>query len=79
MIDTSSAPRARRHPDARAAHERVPRRTELWRLLGGAMGDLCAVVIETSVGWALGLELATELLEQFFQPSLVGLALEAAG
>jgi hypothetical protein len=42
---------------------------ELWRLRGATV-DLRGLAIETSYGYALGLELDTELLIQLLQPSL---------
>jgi hypothetical protein len=77
MFEPRGARRECRHPDACACQERAPRRIELWRL-HGVKGDLCGAAIETRDGWALRLELDSELLQQLFQPSLVGLALEAA-
>jgi type IV secretory pathway VirB2 component (pilin) len=73
MFEPRGARRECRHPDACACHERAPRRIELWRL-HGVKGELCGAAIETRVGWALRLELDSELLQQLFQPSLVGLA-----
>ena len=42
---------------------------ELWRLRG-ATDDLRGLAIETSYGYALGLELDTELLLKLLPPSL---------
>ena len=61
-------------PDARPVH---PSRTctrpapahELWRLRG-ATDDLRGLAIETSFGYALGLELDRELVLLHLQPSL---------
>jgi hypothetical protein len=47
----------------------APRPLELWRLRG-ATDDLRGVAIETSFGYALGLELDQELVLLHLQPSL---------
>jgi hypothetical protein len=52
-------------PDRR----RAPQPLELWRLRGAA-DDLRGLAIETSFGYALGLELDTELIVLYLQPSL---------
>ena len=41
----------------------------LWRLQG-ATDELCALAVETSYGWAFGLELDRELVLLHLQPSL---------
>ena len=48
---------------------RPPRRIVLWHL-HGAVDDLRGLAIETSFGYALGLELDAELLLLHLQPSL---------
>jgi hypothetical protein len=48
---------------------RAPRPLELWRARG-ATDDLRALAIETSFGYALGLELDNELVLLHLQPSL---------
>jgi len=47
----------------------VPRPLELWRIRG-ATDDLRGLAIETSFGYALGLELDQELVLLHLQPSL---------
>jgi hypothetical protein len=67
MHDLASADESRR-----PAFTERPRGTppiELWRLRG-ARDDLRILAIETSYGYALGLELDTELLLMHLQPSL---------
>ena len=69
MIELVLSPEARQ---SRAAHEpsgstRTPH--ELWRLRG-ATDDLRGLAIETSFGYALGLELDRELVLLHLQPSL---------
>jgi hypothetical protein len=49
---------------------------ELWRLRG-ATDDLRGLAIETSYGYALGLELDTELVLLHLQPSLDSLVATA--
>ena len=56
--------------DAHASHVPIaPRPLELWRARG-ATDDLRALAIETSFGYALGLELDHELVLLHLQPSL---------
>ena len=69
MIELVLSPEARQ---SRAAHApsgstRTPH--ELWRLRG-ATDDLRGLAIETSFGYALGLELDTELVLLHLQPNL---------
>ena len=71
MRDTSSADRKPAH--ARRAHRRrEPPPIELWRLRG-ATDDLCGLAFQTSFGYALGLELDTELVLLHLQPDLESL------
>ncbi len=53
----------------RAAHAPWARPLELWRIRGAA-DDLRGLAIETSFGYALGLELDEELVLLHLQPSL---------
>jgi hypothetical protein len=55
---------------------RTPRPIVLWRLRG-ATDDLRGLAIETSFGYALGLELDTELVLLHLQPSLECLIAQA--
>jgi len=50
----------------------TPRPIVLWRLRGST-DDLCGVVIETSFGYAFGLELDRELVLLHLQPNLESL------
>ena len=52
-----------------AARRRASRPIVLWRLRG-ATDDLRGLAVETSFGYALGLELDTELVLLHLQPSL---------
>ena len=64
---------------AEAPSTERPRETrpiELWRLRG-ATDDLRVLAIETSYGYALGLELDTELVLLHLQPSLDSLVATA--
>jgi len=64
-------PRSRSHgrPLAASPWPRAWRPIELWRL-HGATDDLRGLAIETSYGYALGLELDAELVLLHLQPSL---------
>jgi hypothetical protein len=66
MLDGSAANRT---PTGVSARRRSPAPIELWRLRGAA-DDLRALAVETSFGYALGLELDTELVLLSLQPSL---------
>jgi hypothetical protein len=55
------------HPASHA--KRAPRPLELWRVRG-ATDELRGLAIETSFGYALGLELDHELVLLHLQPSL---------
>jgi hypothetical protein len=67
-------PSADRQPERtrrnRSGHEPTP--IELWRL-HGARDDLRGLAFETSFGYALGLELDTELVLLHLQPNLESL------
>ena len=54
---------------SRASGPRPPHAIVLWRLRG-ATDDLRGLAVETSFGFALGLELDAELLMLHLQPSL---------
>ena len=69
MRDTVSADRSRGRPCASVDRRRVPNPIVLWRLRG-ATDDLRALVFVTSFGYALGLELAAELILLHLQPNL---------
>ena len=57
-------------PEGRASHAPMALRPlELWRIRG-ATDDLRGLAIETSFGYALGLELDQELVLLHLQPSL---------
>ena len=65
MVATTGSPNAQR-----AAHAPLAARPlELWRIRGAA-DDLRGLAIETSFGYALGLELDEELVLLHLQPSL---------
>jgi hypothetical protein len=55
-----------------AIHRQAPPPMPLWRLRG-ATDDLRALAYETSFGYALGLELDTELVLLHLQPTLESL------
>ena len=67
MNDLASADGSRRASFTERPRAAPP--MELWRLRG-AMVDLRGLAFETSYGYALGLELDTELLMLHLQPSL---------
>jgi hypothetical protein len=67
MRETASADRSR--PSSVPDRRRVPQPIELWRIRG-ATDDLRGLAIETSFGYALGLELDGELVVLYLQPSL---------
>ena len=69
MTQTASGDRASGHIPSCIGRRRSPRPIELWRL-HGATDDLRGLAIETSYGYALGLELAAELIWLHLQPSL---------
>jgi hypothetical protein len=71
MIERASNERSSRSPFIKA-----PRPIELWRLRG-ATDDLRGLAIETSFGYALGLELDAELVLLHLQPSLDSLVTTA--
>jgi hypothetical protein len=74
-IDTMSEARSADCTHGRtptAPPRRQPRPIELWRL-HGASDDLRGLAIETSFGYALGLELDGELVLLHLQPSLESL------
>jgi hypothetical protein len=58
-----------RRPLRTAIHRHAPPPIALWRLRG-ATDDLRALAVETSFGYALGLELDTELVLLHLQPTL---------
>jgi hypothetical protein len=66
MLDGSAAHHT---PTGVSARRRSPPPIELWRLRGAA-DDLRALAFETTFGYALGLELDTELVLLSLQPSL---------
>jgi hypothetical protein len=74
MNETASADRSR--PSPSTDPRPTPHAIELWRLRG-ATDDLRGLAIETSYGYALGLELDTELVLLHLQPSLDALAEKA--
>jgi hypothetical protein len=74
MHDQPSAYRSPRPSSSDRSHRTPP--IELWRLRG-ATDDLRVLAIETSYGYALGLELDTELLLLHLQPSLEALVATA--
>ena len=65
------APSADHETAARSltSRRRVSPPIELWRLRG-ATDDLCGLAVETSFGYALGLELDAELVLLHLQPTL---------
>ena len=71
MIERASNERSLRSPSITP-----PRPIELWRLRG-ATDDLRGLAIETSFGYALGLELDAELVLLHLQPSLDSLVTTA--
>jgi hypothetical protein len=74
MNDLASADGSRR--PSSTERPRGTRPIELWRLRG-ATDDLRVLAIETSYGYALGLELDTELVLLHLQPSLDSLVATA--
>ena len=71
MRETPSADRKPPHTRiSRRGHEPPP--IELWRLRGAA-DDLRGLAFETSFGYALGLELDSELVLLHLQPNLESL------
>jgi hypothetical protein len=71
-IDTMSEARSPDHVSGRTRRDRrhrEPPPIELWRLRG-ATDDLRGLACETSFGYALGLELDTELVLLHLQPTL---------
>ena len=73
MRDTSAD---RSRSSSSADRPRAPHPIELWRLRG-ATDDLRGLAIETSFGYALGLELDAELVLLHLQPSLDDLVAKA--
>ena len=71
MIERTSNERSSHSPSITP-----PRPIELWRLRG-ATDDLRGLAIETSFGYALGLELDAELVLLHLQPSLDSLVTTA--
>ena len=69
MTHTASADRASGYIPSCIGRRRSPRPIELWRL-HGATDDLRGLAIETSYGYAFGLELAAEIIWLHLQPSL---------
>jgi hypothetical protein len=57
---------------SRSSRRREPSPIELWRLRRGT-NDLRGLALHTSVGYALGLELDTELVLMHLQPTLESL------
>ena len=68
MRETAGDDRVEPRPQESTPRRR-PRPVELWRLRG-ATDDLRGLAIETSFGYALGLELDTEVVLLHLQPSL---------
>lgn len=60
-------------PASPTTRRRTPPPTVLWRMRG-ATDDLRGLLFETSFGFALGLELANELVLLQLQPNLESLA-----
>ena len=77
MIELVLSPDAREARAARASSGSTPMPHELWRLRG-ATDDLRGLAIDTSFGYALGLELDAELVLLHLQPSLDALLAYAA-
>ena len=69
MLESSDAWRMRQPQRSWKTPRMVPHPIELWRLHGDKL-DLRGLAIETSFGYAIGLELDTELLIQLMQPDL---------
>src|SRR5260221_71106 len=69
---TQRADRTRVRKSRRSTLKHATHPIELWRLRG-ATDDLRGLAIETSFGYALGLELAAELVLLHLQPSLESL------
>ena len=69
MFEDSNARWIRRRSRSWKAPTIPPRPIELWRLRG-ATNDVRGLAIETSFGYALGVELDTELVLLFLQPSV---------
>ena len=69
MLESSDAWRMRQRQRSWKTTRMVPHPIELWRLHGDEL-DLRGLAIETSFGYAIGLELDTELLIQLMQPDL---------
>ena len=67
---------ARSHEEHDVRMRAVPRPLELW-CLRGATDELRGLAIETSFGYALGLELDHELVLMHLQPSLDALVANA--
>ena len=63
------ANRSHAHMPSSSVRARAPQSTVLWRLRG-ATDDLRGLAIETSFGYALGLELDAELVLLHLQPNL---------
>jgi hypothetical protein len=76
MRERALADRSRARSSASADPPPAPSPIELWRLRG-ATDDLRGLAIETSFGYALGLELDTELVLLHLQPSLDDLIAQA--
>lgn len=76
MRETASADRSSGRPSPSTDQRRAPHPIELWRLRG-ATDDLRGLAIETSFGYALGLELDAELVLLHLQPSLDSLVAKA--
>lgn len=71
-----SADQSPARPPVSGDRSRSPSPMVLWRLRG-ATDDLRGLAIETSFGYALGLELDTELVLLHLQPSLECLVAQA--
>ena len=69
MSEMPAADRSRARPPSSARRGRSPRPIVLWRLRG-ATDDLRGLAVETSFGYALGLELDAELVLLHLQPTL---------
>ena len=76
MRERASTDRSRARSSASTDPPPAPPPIELWRLRG-ATDDLRGLAIETSFGYALGLELDAELVLLHLQPSLDELIAQA--
>lgn len=69
MREMASTARSDARPSSSSSRRRSPHPIVLWRLRG-ATDDLRGLAIETSFGYALGLELDAEIVLLHLQPSL---------